>query len=210
MVSELGTISTNKERVENLGATCGDIQTKFDQMEVGGDDKLRQIEAVISWKFDILITRHESSLGNPNAQAAQSSNGKTQDEVLVRVYGSYNYLYVDLVKCCSELENILQQNNGSYKEIFNKSLEQDLLSTKSSRSKGHGSKSKESTEEAERNFFKNAWLQEKLVPNSPSTHKETKGKTPKQDAVQKKVESIKASRVNAVSKVQSYIAYFST
>ena len=106
--------------------------------------------------FNILITRHETSLGIPNAQAAQSSNGQTQDEVLVCVYGNYNYLYVDPVKCRSRFENILEQNNGSYKEIFHKSLEQDLPTTKSSRSKGCGSKSKESTEEVESKTIKNA------------------------------------------------------
>ena len=66
-------------------------------------------------------------------QAAQSLNGQTQDEVLVCVCGNYDYLSVDPVKSCSEFENILMQNNGSYKEIFHKSLEQDLPSTKSSR-----------------------------------------------------------------------------
>ena len=95
------------------------------------------------------------------------------------------------MKCCSEFENILKQNNGSYREIFHNFLEQDFLSTKSSRSKRHGSRSKESIEEAESKTVKNAWLKEKLVPNSPSTGEEEKGKTPMQDVVQKKVESIK-------------------
>ena len=49
-------------------------------MEEGVDDKLRQIEAVISRMSNNLITRHETSLGNPNAQAAQSSNGQNQLE----------------------------------------------------------------------------------------------------------------------------------
>ena len=111
-------MSTNKERVENLGATFGDLQTKFNQMEVGVDDKLRQIKAAISLMFNIMITRHETSSSNPNVRAAQSSNGQTQDEVLICVYGSYNYLYVDPVKCHSELENILNKNNGSYIEIY--------------------------------------------------------------------------------------------
>ena len=86
---------------------------------------------------------------------------------------------MDPIKCRSEFENILNQNNGSYKEILHKSLEQDLPSTKSSRSKGRGFKSKEIIEEAESKTIKNAWLQEKHVPNSPSTRKEAKGKTPK-------------------------------
>ena len=78
---------------------------------------------------------------------------------------------MDQVKCRSEFENILKQNNGHYREIFHKFLEQDLPSTKSSRSKGRGSRSKESTEEAESKTVKNAWLKEKLMPNSPSTRR---------------------------------------
>ena len=67
MTSELGTMSTNKERIENLKASFGDLQTNFDRMKVGVSDKRRQIEATISRMFDILITRHEASLGSPNA-----------------------------------------------------------------------------------------------------------------------------------------------
>ena len=60
-------MSTNKKRIKNLGASFGDLQTKFDRMEVGVGDKLQQIEATISRMFDILITRHETSSGRPNA-----------------------------------------------------------------------------------------------------------------------------------------------
>ena len=74
-------MSTNKERIENLEASFGDLETKFDRMEVGVCDKLRQIEAAISRMSNILITRHETSLGSLNAQAAQSSNGQTQDQL---------------------------------------------------------------------------------------------------------------------------------
>ena len=51
-------MSTNKERIENLEANFGDLQNKFDQMEAGVGDKLRQIEAAISRMSDNLITRH--------------------------------------------------------------------------------------------------------------------------------------------------------
>ena len=71
---------TNKERIENQEASFGDLQTKFDRMEVGVSDKLRQIEAALSRMSDILITRHETSLGIPNAQAIKSSNGQNQLE----------------------------------------------------------------------------------------------------------------------------------
>ena len=36
MVSKLGTMSTNKEIFENLDASFGDLQTKFDLMEEDG------------------------------------------------------------------------------------------------------------------------------------------------------------------------------
>ena len=49
-------------------------------MEVGVGDKLRQIEAAINRMSDILITRHETSLSSPNAQAAQLSNGQYPPE----------------------------------------------------------------------------------------------------------------------------------
>ena len=71
-------MSTNKEKIENLEASFGDLQTKFDRMEVRVG--LRQIEAAISRMSDILITRHETSLSSPNSQAIQSSNGQDQPE----------------------------------------------------------------------------------------------------------------------------------
>ena len=43
LVSELGTMSTNKERIENLEVSFGDLQTKSDRMEVDviNSDKLK-------------------------------------------------------------------------------------------------------------------------------------------------------------------------
>ena len=73
-------MSTNKERNENLEASFGDLQNKFDRMEAGVGDKLRQIEVAISRMSNNLITRHETSLRSPNAQAAQLSNGQDQLE----------------------------------------------------------------------------------------------------------------------------------
>ena len=73
-------MSTTKERIDNLEASFGDLQNKFDGMEAGVGDKLRQIEAAISRMSDNQITRHEISLGSPNVQAAQSSNGQDQLE----------------------------------------------------------------------------------------------------------------------------------
>lgn len=123
---------------------------------------------------------------NENAVSRSNKPGnRSEDEVLVRVYGTYNYLYVDPVKCRSEFENILKQNNGSYREIFQKALEQDLPSAKCGRSKGRGSKSKESAEEVESKTFKENGELKKLKPKRPSAKWEAKCKTSKQNGVQK-------------------------
>nr|AFK48621.1 unknown [Lotus japonicus] len=63
-------------------------------------------------------------------------------EVLVRLYGSYTYLYADPAKSRSEFEEILKLNNGSHQQILLQSLEKDLPSTKSSRAEGSSSKTK--------------------------------------------------------------------
>ncbi|XP_059460782.1 uncharacterized protein LOC132189942 [Corylus avellana] len=68
---------------------------------------------------------------------------KSAGEVLVRLYGSYKYLYVDPVKCHSEFELMLEQNNGCRRKIFEKALEQDCPRSKYGRSKRRGAKSKE-------------------------------------------------------------------
>ncbi|XP_028802174.1 uncharacterized protein LOC114757334 [Neltuma alba] len=68
--------------------------------------------------------------------------GKSAGKVCVRLYGSYEYLYVDPIKCRSEFEKILEQHNGSYREIFQKALEKDLPRSKPSKSKHSGSKTK--------------------------------------------------------------------
>ncbi|KAL7175857.1 hypothetical protein ACSBR2_029437 [Camellia fascicularis] len=57
-------------------------------------------------------------------------------KVLVRLYGSYKYMYVDPMTCRSGFENILKENNGNCREILEKTLEQDLARFKSGRSKG--------------------------------------------------------------------------
>lgn len=60
---------------------------------------------------------------------------KADGEVLVRLYGSYKYLYVDPVTSHSEFISILQQNNGKYDEIMMETLNKDLARIRSGRSK---------------------------------------------------------------------------
>ncbi|XP_016163702.1 uncharacterized protein LOC107606204 isoform X2 [Arachis ipaensis] len=51
-------------------------------------------------------------------------------EVLVRVYGSYMYKYVDPVKSHADFENVLKKNDGDLHKILQESLEKDLPSNK--------------------------------------------------------------------------------
>ncbi|XP_042496049.1 uncharacterized protein LOC122075175 isoform X2 [Macadamia integrifolia] len=68
-----------------------------------------------------------------NVSDALKPQNRLAGEILVRLYGSYEYVYVDPLKCTAEFENILKQNNGSYGEIFRKALEHDLSCIRSSR-----------------------------------------------------------------------------
>ncbi|KAK4274168.1 hypothetical protein QN277_017439 [Acacia crassicarpa] len=73
-----------------------------------------------------------------SARPGERSAGK----VRVRLYGSSQYLYVDPIKCRFEFEKILNQHNGSYREIFQQSLAKALPSSKPSKSKRPGSQTK--------------------------------------------------------------------
>ncbi|KAG9450814.1 hypothetical protein H6P81_010779 [Aristolochia fimbriata] len=52
------------------------------------------------------------------------SKRRKEGEVLARLYGSSELWYVDPAKCHSDFQNALKQNNLSFREIFQKSLEQ--------------------------------------------------------------------------------------
>ncbi|XP_058088504.1 uncharacterized protein LOC131235330 isoform X5 [Magnolia sinica] len=110
----------------------------------GGDDKLRK-EFTLG---DIVWIKIYDSSWWPAQVVDENTIGggekiekKMEGGVLTRLYGSYEYLYVDPMKYHSEFENVLKQNNCSVKEILNKALEQDLSQIKS----GAKSKRKAST-----------------------------------------------------------------
>ncbi|GAV66829.1 hypothetical protein CFOL_v3_10339, partial [Cephalotus follicularis] len=72
--------------------------------------------------------------------ASKKAGNKSLGDVLVRLYGSYKYLYADPVKCRSDFEMVLKQNNGCRRQIFMKSLERDRQLLKSGGTKRRGSK----------------------------------------------------------------------
>ncbi|XVF36599.1 hypothetical protein REPUB_Repub19eG0071000 [Reevesia pubescens] len=95
---------------------------------------------------------------------------RSKGKVLVRLYGSYDYLYADLTKYYSEFKMVLEQNNGSFRDIFDKALEKDLSRRESKKPKGQGSKSTANTR-ADASKGK-----KKLKPNNPRAEENARRK----------------------------------
>ncbi|XP_068312560.1 uncharacterized protein [Pyrus communis] len=88
------------------------------------------------WPAQVVDDNNVSNKNKPSKRSAE--------KVLVRLYGSYKYRHAPYLIILTELLNfqILKQNNGCYREILLKALEQ-VSSPKSDISKKQGSKSKE-------------------------------------------------------------------
>ncbi|XP_057469500.1 uncharacterized protein LOC130758572 isoform X2 [Actinidia eriantha] len=81
---------------------------------------------------------------NAVSQSKKPSN-RSASEVLVRLYGSYKYMYVDPMACRTEFENILEQNNGNCNVIFKKALDEELARFESGGAEVEESKPQELT-----------------------------------------------------------------
>lgn len=51
---------------------------------------------------------------------------KKKDQILVRLYGTFEHMYVEMTNCISKTEKIYDEENRSNREIFEKALEEDL------------------------------------------------------------------------------------
>ncbi|XP_020677264.1 uncharacterized protein LOC110095904 [Dendrobium catenatum] len=72
------------------------------------------------------------------------------DEILVRLYGSFEHMYVDPANCVSKIEKIFGQEKSSNRDLFMRTLEEDITRMKSGgQSVATVSESKETTEIAE-------------------------------------------------------------
>ncbi|KAJ8773313.1 hypothetical protein K2173_028490 [Erythroxylum novogranatense] len=86
---------------------------------------------------------------NENAVSRTSKPGtKSTGDVLARLYGSCQHLYVDPTKLRSEFESTLKENNGCYREILLKSLQQAHAHAIGNLSKRQQSKTKGALSEA--------------------------------------------------------------
>ncbi|XP_019053067.1 PREDICTED: uncharacterized protein LOC104595480 isoform X2 [Nelumbo nucifera] len=125
---------TMKGKIEGVGNHANkDLEEKsgVDQLQGGrlmlGDVVLVEMHHGFWWPAQVFDEKAVSG-------SCKKTNNKLPGEVLVRLYGSYDYMYVDSVRCRSEFENILKQNNGSCREAFQKALEHVLSPVKSCKS----------------------------------------------------------------------------
>ncbi|GAB2224230.1 hypothetical protein Droror1_Dr00004982 [Drosera rotundifolia] len=87
---------------------------------------------------DVLWVKHRATSWWP-AQVADENTvsrsnkprKRTSTSVLVRLYGTYEYLYVDSVKCLTDFEDVSKQHDGDAQKVFQKALEQVMSKSKS-------------------------------------------------------------------------------
>ncbi|KAJ6412874.1 hypothetical protein OIU84_005845 [Salix udensis] len=107
------------------------------------DPEHLEVEHVIG---DVLWVRRDDDgtwwpavvVNDNNISETSKPCNRVMGDVLVRLYGSYQYTYADPFKCCSEFEITLKENGGCYSEMFVEALEQDLPQSRSGQSKGKG------------------------------------------------------------------------
>ncbi|XP_021643127.1 uncharacterized protein LOC110637370 isoform X1 [Hevea brasiliensis] len=118
-----------------------------------------------------------------NVNGSNKADDGLMGDVRVRLYGSYEYMYVDPIKWCSEFRVTLEQNNGCYEDIFRKALEQVLSSSKCGRVKGKVAKSKGTSKQV-KETEKHDRGQKRLKQNKQAATA-AKCKSPKQNEVLK-------------------------
>ncbi|KAK6245769.1 hypothetical protein QUC31_000546 [Theobroma cacao] len=124
-------------RSEQTQASNGKSTEIHDNNDGEEESAALQLEAEVSLGGLIWVKLHGNSWWPAVVVDENSVNGsskpgnRSEAEVLVRLYGSYEYLYADPMKYYSEFKMVLQQNNGSCREIFDRSLEQDCFRKKS-------------------------------------------------------------------------------
>ncbi|WOL08770.1 Senescence-specific cysteine protease SAG39 [Canna indica] len=95
-------------------AKSGDNQNI--QKFIPGDIAWTKIQNDIWWPAQVV---DEKSIG-------AKPKKKSKNEILVRLYGSYEYRYVDPLKCNMEFEKIVEQDTITVKEALQKSMEKGL------------------------------------------------------------------------------------
>ncbi|QCE15979.1 uncharacterized protein LOC114162233 [Vigna unguiculata] len=128
-------------------SACGTASGKNETSEGGANDSVTFGDVIFIklrgsswWPAQVVDENSVSKSVKPSKR-----NKRSPGDILVRHYGSYIYSYVDPIKCRTEFKTILEHNDGSLRKILLQTLEKDLPSTKSSRSKGSSLKPKGSS-----------------------------------------------------------------
>ena len=81
-------MTTNKERIENLEAGLGDVQSGMHRMESSMTDKLRHLEGTLNRLSDILLTSKESSSHNNHDREGQVCYNKEDNNGGRQIFSS--------------------------------------------------------------------------------------------------------------------------
>ncbi|XP_010248468.1 PREDICTED: uncharacterized protein LOC104591377 [Nelumbo nucifera] len=79
LVSELGTMATNNERIKSLEAGLGGLQDSFSRMEAGVADKFHQLEDAINKLSEALLSNRVASTANNLEFKANSPTGRSRN-----------------------------------------------------------------------------------------------------------------------------------
>jgi len=95
LVSEPGSMATNKEQIEMLEAGLGGVQDGIQRMELGISDEMRQQEETINKLSEALLSsKGESSHGNTNrdgiSRTTHEENDKADNSFLLK-WPSWNF-----------------------------------------------------------------------------------------------------------------------
>ncbi|KVI06757.1 uncharacterized protein LOC112509757 [Cynara cardunculus var. scolymus] len=142
------------------------------------------------WPAQVVDENSVSSANKPST----SSKGSSSD-VLVRLYGSYVYKYVDINRSRAEFKNILVENNFNHDDILKKSLEQDLASLNSSRSRRRQQSKSKGTVLTEASQNRSSEKDKSQIKVSSKKRKQEKSKT----AVETKNKIPSPDRVHNIS-----------
>ncbi|KAK9713972.1 hypothetical protein RND81_06G062500 [Saponaria officinalis] len=97
---------------------------------------------------DVIWVKHRGSswwpaqIAEEKAVSSRSKPRRKKDnEVLVRLYGSYEYSFVDPITSLMEFDNVLKRHKGNHKEIIQEALTQGFKTkARSSKNKGDDEK----------------------------------------------------------------------
>ncbi|CAH1443943.1 unnamed protein product [Lactuca virosa] len=156
-----------------MGGVTGDINGS---LVIFGDIIWVKLHEDSWWPAQVVDENSVSSGNKP-------SNKGSSSDVLVRLYGSYIFKYVDVHKSRAEFKKILEENNFNHDDIMKKSLEKDLPSLNGSSKKRQRSTSKGVKESSQKRSSKKDTSDKPQSKISSKKQKQEKPKTATPDRI---------------------------